>query len=159
MNIMSSTTLPAAIIPFILANIDGFDITLEGSERIVLTPKKGATINPETAGQLATAVLQGSVAPRADGRVPAVKVSAPPRSILRPKFIYRVADKKLTPDTAKKYGWTPPRVAVYKVIFEHPKGVQSKTVMEKTGLQHGSVQQILNWLRKQELIVGEPETH
>lgn len=145
------TPLPAAIVPFLLKNLDGFDIMLEDSDRIVLTPKSGAAINPESRAVLAAALLE----PQQPGPQ-AVKPSAKVTSILRPKFIYKVVDKKMTPELVTRFG-SEQRSSVYRVIFES-KGVQSKDIMDKTGLPHGTVQQILHWLRNRKLITGEPET-
>ena len=147
------TPLPPAIIPFILQNLDGFDIVLEDSERIVITPKAGATINPQSAAKYAAALLVDAPPARPQPVSEARKV----QPILRPKFIYKVADRKLTPEQARRFGFSEQRLNVFRVIFES-KGVQSKDIMDKTGLPHGTVQQILHWLRNRKLITGEPET-
>jgi hypothetical protein len=81
-----------------------------------------------------------------------------PTSILRPRFIYKVTNRKLTPEQAQLFGFSPQRLLVFRTIFDAPKGLQAKDVMEKTGLPHGTVQQILHWLRKRKLVIGEPET-
>ena len=136
---MARKPLPREIIPFILANLDGFDAYMYG-ERIIIEPKAGAVIrNPP----------EGVVAP-----------PTAPKSILRPKFFYRVVDRALTPELAKRMGFSEQRLLVYTTIFttKDPRGVQSKDVMDTTGLPHGTVQQILHWLRKQGLVSGEPET-
>jgi hypothetical protein len=152
------TPLPAAIIPFLLKNLDGFDIALEDSDRIVLTPKDGAGINPESRAYLAAAILQGDghQTPQKSAQVHHAQ-PAKVKSILRPKLIYRVADKKLTPEQAERFGFTPQRLSVFKVIHES-KAVQAKDIMEKTGLPHGTVQQVLHWLRDRKIVTAEPET-
>ena len=150
-----STPLPAAIIPFILQNLDGFNVTLEDGERIVITPKVGAQVSPQSRGALADALLHQSEEPVAQHPVGPGRTTAP---ILRPKFIYRVLDKKLNPEQAKRFGFSEQRYTVYRTIFES-KGIQAKDIMEKTGLPHGTVQQILHWLRNRKLITGEPETN
>lgn len=149
------TPLPAAIIPFILQNLDGFDIVLEDGERIVITPKNGAVINPQSRTKLVT-LLTGTAEPGVPALAPK-RPAEPARPILRPKFIYKATDKKLTPEQAKRFGFSEQRYRVYRVIFES-KGIQAKDVMEATGFPHGTVQQILHWLRHRKLITGEPET-
>ena len=131
--------LPKEIIPFILANLDGFDAYMYG-ERIIIEPKAGAVIrNPP----------EGVVIPP----------TVPPKPILRPKFFYRVVDRALTPELARRMGFSEQRLLVYSTICQakDPRGIQAKDVMDLTGLPHGTVQQILHWLRKQKLVNGEPE--
>jgi hypothetical protein len=144
---MSRTPLPPAIIPFILANLDAFDVSLENGERIIITPKDGAVVAPGSP-------VSVSLPPAYDRARPFLA----PKPILRPKFIYRVKDRKLTPEQAKKFGFSAPRLAVYQAIWDAPKGITSKELMARTGLVHGAVQQILHWLRKQNMVKGEPET-
>ena len=129
--------LPKEIIPFILANLDGFDAYMYG-ERIIIEPRAGAVIRNPPEG---------------------VALPPAPKAILRPKFFYRVVDRALTPELAKRMGFSEQRLLVYTVVYttKDPRGVQSKEVMDQTGLPHGTVQQILHWLRKQKLVSGEPE--
>ncbi len=136
------TPFPRAIIPFILANVEGFDAYLDG-DRIVIAPRNGAVI--KHASRFAILPTE-TVTP------------ALPKPILRPKFFYRAEDRAKTPELAKRMGFSDQRLKVYTVIFgtKDPRGVQSKDVMERTGLPHGTVQQILHWLRKQQWITGEP---
>jgi hypothetical protein len=137
-----ATPLPRAIIPFLLENMDGFDVVLEDDERIVITPKEGATINPASRRQLANALL--------------AKDRTRPASNC-PRFIYRVSDPKCTPEMAKRSGMTPPRHAVYTAIYNAESGIDHKAIREKTKLTHGAVAQILHWLRKQNLIIAKNE--
>ena len=129
--------LPKEIIPFILANLDGFDAYMYG-ERIIIEPRAGAVIRNPPEG---------------------VVVPPVPKPILRPKFFYRVVDRALTPELAKRMGFSEQRLLVYTVVYttKDVRGIQSKEVMDQTGLPHGTVQQILHWLRKQKLVSGEPE--
>lgn len=144
-----STPLPTDIIPFILENLSGFDVMLEDGERIVITPKAGATIAPHSRKHLVRAVAPQA----ARGPVPPM-----PKPILKPKFLYRVNDRQRTPAQAKLFGFSEQRLSVYNAIYNSPHGIHSKDLMDVTGLTHGTVQQILNWLRKQNMISGEPET-
>jgi hypothetical protein len=139
--------LPAAIIPFILANVEGFDVVLEDSERIIITPKTDAQINPSSVNQLAEAIASSSRAP----------APAPRAIVMRPKFTYKVKDRRYTPEQAKVFGLSKPRLLVYTIIHEHEKGVGYATIRETSKLVHGSVMQILHWLKKQNLITGEPQ--
>jgi hypothetical protein len=143
------TPLPPAIIPFILQHLEGFDIMLEGDERIIITPKADATMDPGSMAKFASTLLEHKAR---------ILPGKPTASILRPRFIYKVADRKLTPEQAQRFGFSSQRHQVYKAVFDAPKGVQAKNVMEATGLPHGTVQQVLHWLRKRKLITGEPET-
>ena len=141
------TALPPAIIPFILENLDGFDIALEDDDRIVITPKQGAMVNPNSRAQLASLILENGET-RAARPIP-----------LRPKFSYRPFNKNYTPQQAKAFGMSKPRLRVYEVIYAAgADGARYKEIRAKTQIPHGSVQQILNWLRKQKLIIGVPES-
>ena len=142
--------LPSAIIPFILANLEGFDVVLEDSERIVITPKDGAEVEPHSRTHLVQALTRTA---NGDGH------TAAPVMVARPKFIYRAVDKRYTPEQAKRFGLSPQRLKVYELIYTAgAKGIGYKDVRAKSGLAHGSVQQVLHWLRAQKLITGEPET-
>ncbi len=131
-------TLPESFIPFILEHIDEFEARVEG-ESIVLALKPDAHGNGK--GRLATMV---SAAPAA---------LAPQ---VRPKFVYTVIDRKLTPEQAGRYGFSEQRLKVYSAIYAEKEGIQSKELLTKTELPHGTVQQILHWLRDHKLISGEP---
>lgn len=133
-DVMKRVPLPTAIIPFILAHLDAFDAVLEDEDRIVITPKDGAVVT---------------------GTPPTTP--APPRSILRPKHRYRIVDRHRTPTEAKRYGFSEPRLKVYQAIWDAPGGILAKDIMDKTGIAHGSVQQILHWLKSRKFISGEPE--
>ena len=132
--------LPTAL-SLILANLDKFEAHLDEG-RIVIAPKTGVKITP-------VASLPDSASP----------LEGKPKPILRPKFFYRVVDRALTPELAKRMGFSDQRLKVYLTIYgaKDARGIQAKDVMDSTGLPHGTVQQILHWLRKQKLVVGEPE--
>jgi hypothetical protein len=139
-----SIPLPRDIIPFILENLEGFDATIEDGEWIKIVPKGDVVISPRTHVRL-TQMVQRAAQP-----------SALP--ILRPKFSYTIANRDYTPEQAEAFGMSKPRLRVYRVIYEAgAEGAGYKLIRSKSGLPHGSVQQILHWLRKQKLIVGEPE--
>lgn len=147
--------LPPDIIPFILANLEGFDIVLEDSERIVITPKDGAEVAPASRSLLTHALTQREHDGDGEGR----GLHRPTPLVARPKFIYRAADKRYTPEQAKRFGLSPQRLKVYELIYTAgTKGIGYKDVRAKSNLPHGSVQQVLHWLRAQKLITGEPET-
>lgn len=147
--------LPSAIIPFILANLEGFEVSLEDGERIIITPRVNAPINPASVAPLATTLLSDrAVSPATERTSPPPS----PRLALRPKFIYRAKDARYTPAQAKVFGLSKPRLLVYSVVHAAgAEGVGYGLIREKTKLAHGSVMQILHWLRKQKLITGAPE--
>lgn len=144
--------LPTAIIPFILDNLEGFDIALEDGERIVITAKAGVQVRPSSRPLLA------SLLSSADGEGHRAAPSSP-RIVMRPKFIYKAKDERYTPEQAKVFGLSKPRLQVYSIVHTAgDEGVGYSTIREKSKLPHGSVMQILHWLRKQRLITGAPET-
>lgn len=144
--------LPPAIIPFILDNLEGFDAVLEDGERIVITPKPNAEMRPASAKHLAVVIeemhhVQHDGQPRKN------------RVVMRPKFNYKVTNPKHTPEEAKRFGLSKPRLAVYEIIHKAAgEGVGYADIREKSKLPHGSVMQILHWLRKQKLVIGTPES-
>lgn len=148
----SRVPLPKAIIPFILANLDGFDISIEDGDRIVITPKADAVVAPQSHKTLR------AFFDRAGGAQAGRSVAPPsPRIVQRPKFTYKVEKADYTPKQAKAFGMSKPRLKVYEIIHAaEEKGVGYKTIRQKSELPHGSVQQILHWLRKQKLISGTP---
>jgi hypothetical protein len=133
----TTMTLPEAFIPFIIEHLDMFEARIEG-ETIVIGIKDGGQLPP----------LPANGHKRTTPSVP------PPR----PKFIYSIEDRKLDPATAKRYGFSEQRLKVYQAIYDSPKGIQAADVLTKTGLPHGTVQQILHWLRTRKLVKGMPES-
>jgi len=130
--------LPEQLIPFIIENIAHFQAIIEDGERIVISIKPGAQMKiPASADR----VTHGTPPPR-------------------PKFAYTVKDRKNTPALAKRFGFSEPRLRVYKAIFNADpiRGIQSKDILRVTKLPHGSVQQILHWLRSREMITGTAMT-
>lgn len=148
--------LPSAIIPFLLGNLEGFDVWLEEGERIVLTAKAGVEVNPASRAHL-TSLLSD----RPSGSVVKPVVAAPPlrpTPTQRPKFTYKAKDQRYTPAQAKRFGLSKPRLLVYEII--HAAGDEGTTyaaIKDQSKLIHGSVMQVLHWLRKQKLITGAPE--
>ncbi len=139
-----SIPLPKEMIPFILKNIERFDAALEEGA-IVITPKDGLQVS-----KVARDTMRSMT--RVDGH------SARTTALLRPKFIYSVKNKAYTPQTAQDFNMSKPRLRVYELVYgAGDKGIGYKLIRDKSGLQHGSVMQVLHWLRKQNLIVGKPE--
>lgn len=140
--------LPRDIIPFILENLEGFDVELEDGERIIITPRDDATVRPSSRNHLRATLLN---------RMP-VTAAAPRTAPPRPKFIYRPSHESYTPEQARVFGMSKPRLRIYALIHAAGEaGIGYAELREKSNLPHGSVQQILNWLRKQQLITGTPE--
>ncbi len=134
-----SIPLSREILSYILKNVDEFDALLDEEERIILTAKEGAHITLPT-------------------RVPVTGQSVRTMAPLRPKFIYSVKRREYGPEQAKAFGMSKPRLRVYEIVYAAgTAGVGYKAVRDQSGLQHGSVMQILHWLRKQDLIIGIPE--
>ena len=146
------TPLPPALIPFFLDNRDGFDIWLdEDAAEIVIRPKEGAEVSAASRKRLQS-LLPQQERPTV---VPGHPRTAP---ILRPKFTYTATDMGYTPEQAKRFGLSAPRLLIYGLIHAAgTEGVGYKVLREKSKLPHGSVMQVLHWLRKQKLIVGEPD--
>lgn len=149
--------LPAAIIPFLLASIEGFDIMLEDGERIVLVPKPTAEITPAAREQLTALITKA-------GNGSAVELTptiVPPRATAtapRLRFIYKVKDKRYTPEQAKAFGLSKPRLLIYTLVYAAgDAGTGYASIREKSKLAHGTVMQILHWLRKQNLIIGKED--
>lgn len=141
---VNSVAISPVFVKFILENIDGFDMTLEGEDRIVITPKPDARVHPASWKHFEAAISPSRKS----------TISVP----LRPKFIYTVNNRDYTPEQAKAFGMSKPRLRVYELIYTAgAEGIGYKAIREKSGLPHGSVMQILHWLRKQKLITGEPE--
>lgn len=142
MSTHKNVLLPAGVVKFILENLEGFDLVLEDDTRIVLTPKVGAEISSASVETLA-------------GMVEDVQAR---RINTRPRFIYKVRNASYTPKEAKAFNLSKPRLAVYTVIHAAgEKGIGYAGIKEKTKFPHGSVMQILNWLKRQRLITGKPE--
>lgn len=151
-----SLPLPATIIPFILDNLDGFDIQLEEGERIVITPKPDAVMRPSTASAFANVVARTADTNTSAPRPALSRVVLPPPP--RPKFVYKVNDLTYTPELAKRFGLSKPRLLVYRIVYEAgKKGTRYIVIRKKSKLTHGSVMQNLHWLQKQKLITGAPE--
>jgi hypothetical protein len=143
-----SIPLPRDIIPFILENLEGFDATIENGEWIKIMPRGDTFITPQSRSRLSHLAHQAAHQAAHPTAVP----------VLRPKFSYTIANRDYTPDQAEAFGMSKPRLKVYKTIYEAGgDGAGYKVIRSKSGLPHGSVQQILHWLRKQKLIHGEPE--
>lgn len=148
--VKNSVPLPREIIPFILENLEGFDVQLEEGERIVITPKADAEVRPSSRTHLLSALEHTSEA--------AGGYKAPPRVVVRPKFIYHAKDRRKSPEEARAFGLSKPRLLVYTIVYNGgEEGVGYQAVRTKSKLPHGSVMQILHWLRKQGLITGAPE--
>jgi hypothetical protein len=140
-----ATPLPSAIIPFILNNLDGFDVLLEDGERIVITPKEGALVSPSSQKYIKRTILERS--PLREGGSP------------RLRFTYHPTNTQHTPEEARRFGLSAPRLAIYTLIYTAGEtGADYKLLREKSKLTHGSVQQVLHWLRKQKLITAKPKT-
>lgn len=142
-SLMSRRAIPISppIISFILENIEGFDVMLEEGERIVITPKEHALVKPTSRNHLRDLLNSRS--------------SATPA--LRPKLIYCIVDSQLTPERLKKSGMSVPRLAVYGAIFHAgEKGIDNKTIREKTKLSPGNLSGVLFWLQRQKLIIAKP---
>jgi len=130
--------LPDAVKALLVQHLDHFDATLEG-EHIILSFKEESP---------ASTMLPLSSRPT-NGRTP--------RVVDRPKFTYRAVDRTLTLPQAQKY-LSEQRYLVYQAVYGAPKGIQTKDLIERTGLPNGTVQQVLHWLKKQKMVTGEPET-
>ena len=146
----SSQPLPHALIPFILQNLDGFDVVLEDGERIVILPRAGATVESPSA-------LHGFVERREGERAVSLSPSSSraPTTAARQRFLYTAKDATYTVEHAKRFGMTKPRLKVYEAIFTSgAEGADYRTLRQKTHLEHGSVMQVLHWLRKQNLITA-----
>lgn len=150
--------LPTAIIPFILQNLQGFEVSLEDGERIVIVPRANAQVVPGSRPHLAAAL--NLPVDRPNGRAKADQVQPPPTRVTqRPKFIYRAKNAKYAPDQARAFGLSKPRLLIYTLVHQAgATGIGYAGLREKSKLPHGSVMQILHWLRKQRLITGTPET-
>lgn len=144
----TSVQLPEAFLPVLAGNADQFIVRMEG-EQIILTPKKpGAKIGlykgPDRRGKLS----------KKETRDKAAHILTA-QATVRPKFCYHAKDKRMTPDTAGRYGLSPTRLRVYRAIYGAKKGLLAKDIMTKLKMPHGSVQQTLNWLRNQRLVSHE----
>lgn len=144
----TSVQLPEAFLPVLAGNADQFIVRMEG-EQIILTPKKpGAKVGPykgpDRRGKLSKKETRDKAA-----QILTVQAT------VRPKFCYHAKDKRMTPDTAGRYGLSPTRLRVYRAIYGAKKGLLAKDIMTKLKMPHGSVQQTLNWLRNQRLVSHE----
>lgn len=148
--------LPSAIIPFLLGNLEGFDVWLEEGERIVLTAKAGVEVNPASRAHLDTLLNERQKGSNEAAVVP-IAPSPTFRPSQRPKFIYKVKDQRYTPAQAKRFGLSKPRLLVYEIIHASGnEGTSYAAIKGQSKLIHGSVMQVLHWLRKQKLITGVP---
>lgn len=132
--------LPTSFIPVILNNLHLFEARVEGNSIIISVKEDGSVQVPQE---------------RRVAKVsPTFPTLQPPRAV---RFMYRVVDKKITPESAARYGFSEQRLKVYRAIHSAGvTGVQSKDILTKTGLPHGTVQQILHWLRERQLVLGAP---
>lgn len=159
----TSVQLPEAFLPVLAGNADQFIVRMEG-EQIILTPKKpGAKVglykgpdrrangHPKT---FAKAERMAAERAKKETRDKAASILAT-QATVRPKFCYHAKDKRMTPDTAGRYGLSPTRLRVYRAIYGAKKGLLAKDIMTKLKMPHGSVQQTLNWLRNQRLVSHE----
>lgn len=125
------TLLPQSFITFIIEHLDLFQARVVGDSIVV-------DMKPAAEGQR---------------RPTLTSVPAPPRII---QYRYKAAEQTLTPELAKRYGFSDQRLKVYTAIYNAPLGIVSKEILTQTGLPHGTVSQILNWLREREMVVAEP---
>lgn len=144
-----SIQLPDAFVPMLAGNPDGFIARMEG-RRLILEPKPSAK---RGSGRTTKTVLAPTtdVAGRRKGS-PVSEASA------RPTFLYTVKDRRLSLESAKRYGLSPTRLKVLQAVYKAKKGLKAADIMARCKLPHGSVQQTLHWLRTHEMIDGHPIT-
>lgn len=133
-----SIRLPQSFVPFILQHLDMFEAHIVGESIVISMTGDSAAIS--------------AAKPPALTIIPAPTPAPPPHPI----FIYRIVDRKLTPEQAARYGFSEQRLKVYRSVYEAgASGVQSKELLTRTGLPHGTVQQILRWLRDRKMVSAE----
>ncbi len=140
MNRMSKQTLPvempAAFLP-LLAKSGAFKVSQQG-DRIILEP-----VQSNGNGHKAVKMV-----PKPAQDAPGTQEKA--------HLKYYPADRRVKPESLEKFGMSPTRLKVYKVIYRNAKrGLLARDIMTKTELPHGSVQQTLHWLREHKMVKGE----
>lgn len=125
------TTLPKSFIAFILEHLDEFEARVEG-DSIVVTFEDGRAL------------------PKTPKQAPALSPQE------RPRFVYRVTDKAMTPEKVERF-FSEQRLKVYEEVYLSRTGILAKELITKTKLPHGTVQQILSWLRSRKFVEATPE--
>lgn len=143
----SSVVLPASFQSMLAGDPSNFIVRMEG-ERVILEPKGAKPYNgPDR--------RKGNGAAKPSKKETANRAAAILTEAVRPKFRYSAKDKRMTPESAAKYGLSPTRLKVYKTIYGAKTGLLAKDIMAKCKLPHGSVQQTLNWLRNHRFVAHE----